>query len=225
MLQKVTVFICLLLLSLQVVASDEPTHATKAFELTLGEDYQLVQTAHPIALPDNDNKIVIQEFFSYGCPWCQRIETALTEWRKKQPSYVEFQQIPVSFKSGWDYYAKAYYLAHALGIEEKVGPTLFDVILNKKRNLTSNQAMISFFKEQGVDEHVAKNAFTSSISIDAKVAEGMKVMKAYQVYMIPSIIVDGKYNTNLAMAKSSTERLLMIVDALIEKRKQEKKIS
>lgn len=185
-----------------------------------GTDYEVIATNSSIpSFPEKT--ITVTEFFSYGCPWCYELEPRLQAWRK--PSYVDFNRVPVIFERNWDYYAKAYYIAQALGIEKKITPKLFNAIQEKNETLGSNNAMEKFFTEQGVRKSIAQTAFEASPTLDAEVKEGVRLMQAYQVYVVPTIVIDGKYRTDLRMA-ASDKKLISIVDFLIAKRKEEKHI-
>jgi thiol:disulfide interchange protein DsbA len=94
------------------------TSATPKF--VEGKDYKLVTPN--MATVTNiipAGKVQVIEFFSYGCPWCYRLEPYLEKWLAHKPANVDFRRVPVVFESGWDTYAKAYYTAKALDVETK----------------------------------------------------------------------------------------------------------
>lgn len=189
-------------------------HAAPAF--TAGKDYQDI-IKNPAIPASPEGKVRVTEFFSYGCPWCFRLEPSVESWEKSKPKDVVFERIPVVFEPGWNYYAKAYYTAQALGISQKMSPLLFNAIQKQRKNLKSDKAMIAFFTAQGVKPDVAKSAFESSPSLDAKVKQGVQLMQAYQVYLVPSIVVDGVYKTDLKMAQGDGKRMMDIVEFLVNK--------
>lgn len=195
--------------------------AVFAEEFKQGTDYQRIQTTTRTAA-NSDGKIIVNEFFSYGCPWCYKLEPLVVKWSTKLDENVAFSKIPVVFESGWDFYAKAYYLAQSLDIVNKISPDLFDAIQNKKEKLKSNQAMVNFFVAHGVSKAMASSAFESSPMIDGLVQQGTQLMQNYRVYGVPAMVVAGQYKTDLRMAKSN-ERLLKITDYLIDKVEKEQK--
>jgi thiol:disulfide interchange protein DsbA len=179
-----------------------------------GKDYQIV--SNPQAVSTKGKAPLIQEFFSYGCPWCYKIEAPLSEWVGKMGKSVQFERIPVVFKSSWELYAKAYYTGKTLAMNEKLTPLLFKTIQVDHNTLESKQSMINFFVAQGVDREIAKSAFENSPSIDMKVQTGMALMGAYQINAVPAFVVNNKYKTDLQLAESP-ERLLQILDYLARK--------
>lgn len=184
-----------------------------AADFVEGKDYTVVsapQAAVKSKVP------VVTEFFSYGCPWCYKMEGPLTDWKGKMGKNVQFEKIPVVFKPNWDLYAKAYYTAKTLSLSDKLNPLLFKAIQNEKQPLASKQAMIDFFVANGVDREIAKSAFENSPTIDLKVSEGMALMASYQINGVPAFVVNNKYKTDLQMA-GSPERLFEIMGYLLNK--------
>ena len=181
-----------------------------------GKDYQIITSSQ---VTHNKNKTpIIQEFFSYGCPWCYKMEASLDVWLSKMGKNIQFERIPVVFKPSWELYAKAYYAAKILALSDKMNPLLFKTIQDDKKPLDTKQAMIDFFVAQGVDKEIAKSAFENSPTIDMHVQNGMNLMASYQINAVPAFVVNHKYKTDLQMA-GSTERLLELLDYLSRKSK------
>lgn len=187
-----------------------------------GKDYDVIINNPGVpTLPEKT--ITVTEFFSYGCPWCYELEPQLQKWLKTKPTSVKFERVPVIFEKNWDYYAKAYYIAKALDIESQITPKLFNAIQEQNKTLGSDSAMQKFFIKEGVQKNVVQNAFQASPTLDAEIKQGPQLMHSYQVYVIPAIVVDGKYKTDLRMAMTD-EKFMNIVQFLVEKRKKEKGI-
>lgn len=185
-----------------------------AEDFIAGKDYEVLSGAAETS--SSANKVLVTEFFSYGCPWCYRIEPTLMNWVKQQGATIEFSRIPVVFNKDWTFYAKAYYTAHLLGLETKLNPLLFKAVQDKTLSMNTNQAMIDFFKAQGVDSATAKSAFENSTTIDMQVSQGTALMSRYHVNGVPAILVNNQFKTDLQMAKGE-ERLLKVLDFLVAK--------
>ena len=177
-----------------------------------GKDYIVVSNPQAV----KSKTPIIQEFFSYGCPWCYKIETPLHQWVNTLGTGVQFERVPVVFKPSWELYAKAYYTANTLALSDRVNPALFKAIQVDRTPLESKQTMINFFVSQGVDREIAKSAFENSPSIDMKVQSGMSLMGAYQISAVPAFVVNQKYKTDLQLA-GSPERLMEILNYLAKK--------
>lgn len=207
-----------IILSCLLFTSSLPAVAAPPAPYVQGKDYKLIPPSHdlPSILA---GKVTVTEFFSYGCPWCYKLEPMLRRWKLQQPSYVIFNRVPVVFENGWEYYAKAFYVASALGIEKKITPALFKAVLNERLNLKDKTKMVSFFVKQGEKKKFIENAFTASPTIDAQMNHGQSLMKAYQIYAVPTFVIDSKYRTDLAMTKGDEERLMAILNYLTNKEK------
>lgn len=179
-----------------------------------GKDYQIV--TNPLAVNNKTKAPVVEEFFSYGCPWCFKIEAPLNTWAAKMGKSLQVERVPVVFKPSWELYAKAYYTAKTLALADKLNPALFRAIQVDKNPLDSKQSMINFFVGQGVDKEIAKSAFENSPTIDMRVQSGMALMATYQISAVPAFVVNNKYKTDLQLA-GSPERLLQILDYLARK--------
>jgi len=175
-----------------------------------GKDYEVISSTDAAST----GKMPVTEFFSFGCPWCFKLEPTLDAWVKKHQDKVTFSRMPVVFHPEWTYYAKAFYAAQLLGIGDKMNPLLFKAIQTDKKPLNSDQSMIDFFVAQGVDKATAESAFTHSTTIDMKIAEGSALMAAYHINAVPAIVINKRYKTDLQMAQGE-ERFFKILDYLI----------
>ena len=204
------------ILSIMLVLVSTMTFAEDFVE---GKDYMVIKAGeNPVSSKDS---VTVTEFFSYGCPWCYKLEPALNQWVKQQDTKISYNRVPVVFNKDWEYYAKAYYAAQALGQGSKLNPALFKAILDDKRSLNSTQAMIDFFVSQGVDASTAQSAFQNSTAIEMEVDASKRQMAQFQISGVPALVVNNQFKTDLQMAKSQ-ERLFAILDFLINKAHKEK---
>lgn len=214
-MKKLLILICVVFIPFSIFAT------TTTPTITEGVQYKVtsVNVSNPNRFDIPKNKVLVVEFFSYGCPWCFQLDPTLEAWLKTKPSYVQFERIPVTFEQGWDVYAKAYYTAEALGILDKITPAIFNAIHVKGEDLTSENAMQAFFAAEGVSKQDFDNAFDFSPGIGMQMQQGTNLMMAYQVFVVPTIIVNGKYYTNAALVKGDDKLLMRVVNMLVEKEK------
>ena len=177
--------------------------------------YEALSPAQPT---QNQDKIEIIEFFWYGCPHCYSFEPELTEWLKNKPENVEFIRQPAVFSSLWGKHAKAYLVAEALGVVDKVHADFFDAIQNKKQKLTSEDQLAKFFVAHGVDEAQFRATFNSFL-VDAKLRQAKAMAPRYGVTGVPAIIINGKYKTNGPLA-GSHKKMIEVMDRLIQQESQ-----
>lgn len=189
-----------------------PFTAFAADEFIQGKDYEVITGAQA---PAAEGKIKVTEFFSYGCPWCYRVEPKLNQWVKQQGNRIQFTRVPVVFNKDWVYYAKAYYMISLLGQEAKFQPLLFKAVQAKPANLNNNEAMIQFFINNGVDKNTAESAFTNSTTIDMHLNQGTALMSNFHINGVPAIVINGKYKTDLHMAQGE-ERFFKVINYLMK---------
>lgn len=172
------------------------------------------ETLTPVQPTQNQDKIEVIEFFWYGCPHCYTLEPALGKWLKTKPDNVEFIRQPAVFSSLWGKHAKAYIVAEALGVVDKVHADFFDAIQNKKQKLTSEDQLAKFFVAHGVEESLFRSTFNSFL-VDAKVRQAKAMAPRYGITGVPAIIINGKYKTSGPLA-GSQEKMLEVLDLLIK---------
>ena len=182
-----------------------------ADDFKAGEDYLIIKN------PTATQQPTVVEFFNYGCPACFHLEQFLEPWVKKHPaSQLKFSRIPVVFHADWEIYAKAYYIAAALDLLPQANEKFFQAIQVQHETLQNPQDMIQFFtKELKADPKLVQSSFDHAIGIDMQIKEGMMTLAQLEISQIPTFLINGKYITNMSMAKSP-ERLFNIIDHLIK---------
>ena len=171
-----------------------------------GKDYVRVPTPAP---PDAPGKIEVVEFFSYTCPHCRNMESAVHDWLKRKPENVTFRQMAVALGASWEPSARAYYAAQALGVLDKIHQPLFDAIQQERRKLTSEDDLAAFFAEHGVDQEAFRKAY-QSFTTETQLRRGNQLAQRFGVRGVPTFIVDGQYDVR-------SGRTFEVVDFLIAK--------
>jgi thiol:disulfide interchange protein DsbA len=187
---------------------------TKAETFVAGVDYEVIVPSE--ASPVANSAVPVVEFFSYGCPWCNRLEPLLEQWLQTKPANSNFARVPVVFEPGWEWYAKAYYVASAYKVADKMTPQIFKAIHDDHKDLSSAAAIREYLIQAGVPAAEADSGLQSSPSIDAQVTQGTQLMQQYGVMSVPTIVVAGRYKTDPRMSKGSLDRMLAVVDHLVK---------
>lgn len=178
-----------------------------------GEDYQEIpngQPFQPVA-----GKVEVVEIFGYVCPACAAFQPLVGPWKAGLPGDVNFVYVPAMFGGTWDDYARAFYAAQTLGVQEKTHEALYAAIHSQKtlkgeRGRDSVEDIAKFYAGYGVD---AKQfaATMGSFAVNAKTNSAKQFAQRSQISGTPSIIVNGKY---LVKGKSFPD-MLRIADHLI----------
>jgi Protein-disulfide isomerase len=197
---------------------------TRPLEVTQGFDYVIVPNPQP---PRTHGKIRVQEFFWYACPHCLHIDPLVQVWRKKLPADVAFQYVPDSLGRGVGIvHQRAYYIARMLHIEHVIHDPLFHALAEEEKPIITMHAIEKFF----VDTAGITPAQFEQAAESEQVAKGVRradqLAQDYHVIGTPTFVVGGQYATYIglpgyseagASEKSLDQRLLRVVDALIDK--------
>ncbi len=171
-------------------------------------------TAQLLATSTED-KVEVIEMFSYACPHCFHLEPYVAKWEKTLPDNVVFIRVPAIFRDSWLELAKLYYTAEATGDLEKLHPLIFDAIHVKKRRMVTEDDMLDFVADQGIDRDSFEKMM-NSFAVKAKVKKALIMSQISGITGVPSMIVNGKYISDAPMA-GGQENLLKAVDFLILK--------
>jgi thiol:disulfide interchange protein DsbA len=161
-----------------------------------------------------EGKVVVVEMFSYTCPHCYALEPEVEAWKETLADDVEFVKVPAIFRDSWLELAKVYYAAEATGDLEMLHPKLFSAIHVDKRRLNTEDQLLDFVEEQGIDREAFAKAM-NSFSVKGKVKNALIMSRTSGITGVPAFIVDGSYRTNASSAGGG-ENLFDVVDMLIE---------
>ena len=98
--------------------------STQAADFVAGQDYNVLENPEKIEC----NKIIVREFFWYGCPHCYTLEPYMAQWSKKLPADVVFMQTPAAMNPVWEQNARGFYAAQLLGYLGKTHQAMDDAI-------------------------------------------------------------------------------------------------
>ena len=185
---KLTITAFLILCSVSVFAQ---APATSAYQE--GLHYTKFPTAFPT---NNDEQVIVYEFFGYTCPHCANFQPYVDSWLDKKPKNVKLVRVPALLQPGWDVYAKVYYTAESMGLVEKTHKALFDAIHKQRKRMRTIEEVAQWYADEfGVD----KDKFLStskSFMIDSKMRQSNNMMRKMDIRSTPTIIVNGKYKLN-----------------------------
>ena len=172
-------------------------HASPAAPVA-GTDYTVLQAAQPVEAQD---KIEVIEFMWYGCPHCNEFDPYLEAWIKKQGPDVVFKRVPVAFRDDFVPHSKMFRALDALGLADKLTPAVFNEIHVKKDYLLTPEAQATFLATQGVDKKKYMDAY-NSFSTQSNLQRDKKLLDAYKIDGVPTIAIQGKYETGPATTNS-----------------------
>jgi protein dithiol oxidoreductase (disulfide-forming) len=155
-----------------------------------GRDYVAVTPPQPT---NDASRVVVTEFFSYGCPHCASFSPALTRWVGALPSDVAFERVAVVLgREPWRGPAKLFYALQSIGKVDALDAAIFNAIHREQKDLFTDAAIIDWVEDQGVDRAQFTAAF-NSFGMRSFVARGDQVATAHRVSGVPTLVVDGRY--------------------------------
>lgn len=193
-----------------VAAAADVAVATTPVE---GTDYVLIDN------PDQPSgaKVQVTEVFSYTCIHCSNFQPFLAAWKKTLPSDVQFSYMPAAFGGIWDEWARAFYAAQALHVQEKSHDSIYKAVFVDKR-VIKGEDIPAVYADYGVDPTVFASTMQSP-AVSAKLAGAHGQEMHWGIQGTPTLIVDGKYRA--AMNASGPAGLLHTVDWLIARQRAE----
>jgi len=177
-----------------------PLFATAAFALATGpaigqvtadKDYRLVKPPQPVA---SGAKIEVLEFFWYGCPHCNNLQTPLRAWLKRKPADVDFKRVPAVFQDSWVPLTKAYFTIEAMGLVDKLHHPVFAAIHEQKVRLQDQKVLFDWMEKHGVDRQKFADTY-NSFAVQSRAQRAKDMTANYDIPGTPAIVVDGKYLT------------------------------
>lgn len=188
----------------------------------------------PLVPPQPTNtsagQVEVLEMFAYGCPHCASLEPYIMSWLKTKPAFVKFEQVPAW---GADE-AKLFYTIEALGKPElhaKVFQTIhpgnnqrrYDLLFAPGDDARSAELQRKWAVANGVsaaDFDKARQSFSMATNLKRADALLRRYGDLYEVGTVPSVVINGKYVTDVGRAGGHTQLLQLINDlAASEKRR------
>jgi len=197
-------------IAIGAIGAMNTAHASPAAPVA-GTDYSVLQAAQPV---NAAGKIEVTEFFWYGCPHCNEFEPYLEAWIKKQGPDVVFKRVPVAFRDDFIPHSKMFHALEALGLSEKLTPTIFKEIHVNKNYLLTPEDQAKFLAKNGVDPKKYMEAY-NSFSTQSALQKDKKMLESYKIEGVPTLAVQGKYETGPAATNSLTGTL-DVLDYLVQ---------
>lgn len=185
-----------------------------------GTDYLVIENGQPYQ--QAAGKIEVAEVFGYVCPACFRFQPLIGPWKAGLPSDVQFVYVPAMFGGTWDNYARAFYAAETLGVQEKTHDALYNAIhvdqsLKGERGNDSVEDIAAFYAKYGVDPKEFANTM-ASFGVAAKTNRAKQFAVRSKISGTPTLVVNGKY----LVKGTSYQDMLRIADHLIARERAAK---
>lgn len=168
----------------------------QAADLTEGKQYITLNTERAVQ-PE------VVEFFSFYCPHCyafemdyhipEKVKNALPEGTKFKQYHVTF----LGFQS--ENLTRAWALAMALGVEDKVRTPLFEVaqkaVKDRDQNAPSLETIRQIFLNNGVTAEQFDGGI-NSFAVTGLYNQQVQAAERFNIHGVPDFYVNGKYRVN-----------------------------
>lgn len=186
---------------------------------------EYVTLAQPQPVQTTGKKVEVIEFFMYHCPHCNALEPQLEQWVKKQGDNIQFKRVHLPFSGPNDPEAHLYLTLEALGKAEEFQTKVFKAWHVDRLRLNTDAAIIDWVAKNGIDRNKFLEAW-NSFGVTTKLRRLPQITSDYKVDGVPTVIIDGKYQTSPSIVynsvKSGSEPVLFgatlqVMDALVAK--------
>ena len=174
-----------------------------------GIDYATLKPPVPTAAGDS---VEVVEVFWYGCPHCWHLEPGMKQWVATKPAGVTFTRMPAT-GGRWDPHARAYYAAEAMGKLDELHEALFKAMQVDKRRIFTEDDLVKFAGELGIDEQAFRAAY-NSFTVETKFRKAEDMNRRYAIDGVPAAIINGKYRTGPGQT-GGQDRFFEVLNTLV----------
>lgn len=188
--------------------------ATCFDNLKVGENFNKVSVpTDKVVFQQTKEKVLLTEFFWYGCPHCYSMEPMIKDYLKKNPN-VEFKRYPLAYPN-WASGSAYFFTEEQLGLFDKLHQKSFDKIHKEHVDILNDKnEREKFLKAEGVD--VAKFEETlKSFNINMKLKKGLEDAKNYKLTSAPSFVINNTYVVDPGLGKGY-EGTIKNIDTIIK---------
>jgi thiol:disulfide interchange protein DsbA len=174
-----------------------------------GTDYEVIpngQPFEPVA-----GKVEVVEVFNHVCPACAGFQPLVSAWKQQLPADVNFVYVPALFGGPFDTYARVYYTAQALGLEDKTHDALYRAIhidrtLKGERGQDTPQDIARFYQAYGADPQQFAETM-GSFAIEGKLNKAKQFAQRSEITGTPTLVVAGKYRVTGGQTRQDQVRI------------------
>jgi thiol:disulfide interchange protein DsbA len=188
-----------------------------------GVEYTTLSAPQPVQT--SGKKVEVIEFFMYHCPHCNALEPTMAQWVKKQGDNITFRRIHMPFRGPADPEAHLHLTLEAMGKADEFQSKIFKAVHVDRIQLNRDDAIIDWVSKNGIDRNKFLETW-NSFGVMTKLRRAPQLMSAYKVDGVPTIVIDGKYQTSPATVNSSVnatneqqlfQATMQVLDALVAK--------
>jgi thiol:disulfide interchange protein DsbA len=201
-------------------AADELSNTTPLAGETFKEGIHYRVLEKPIDM--GNGKIVVTEFFWYGCPHCEEFEPYLKKWDKTKAEDVVLERSPAVWNEPTIIHGNIYYVAQTLERFEELHDALFkevEVIKLEKKLEVQVEKFQEVFEKYGLSKEAMIKTMNSK-KVNDKLSAAIELMGNASVSSTPNVMVNGKYVV-IKKYLTSIDQVFDVVNFLVEKERRD----
>ena len=199
-----------------MVLSCQPAYA-QAQQIQAGREYVRLNPPRPVV---TGPRIEIIEFFYYGCPICYEFQPHFSRWMFQAPDDIVLRRVPALSSENWEPFARLFYSLELIGELNRLHWPVYDNFHFDDVMLNDEKVMLEWVVRNGLDRGKFTAAYGSD-EVKDRLNRSCELMKSYDVRGVPSIIVDGKFQTSARLA-GGTRQLAQMLDQLVKLARKER---
>jgi len=181
-----------------------------------GTNYTVLAHPQPTGAPAGTVQVL--EAFWYGCPHCYALDPYLEQWRMHKPAYVQFERVPVTWNDEDRSHARLFYALKTLDQLDQLHSKVFDAIHRQGDPLYVQGNYVATLESQ--ENFVAANGLSGadfvhayeSAAVDTDLQQADALIRRYRIDSVPTLIVNGRYETDVGMAGGEQKLIQLIGD-------------
>ncbi len=196
--------------------ADDAAATVRNWKFKEGKNFtRLIPTQPTVGGAD---KIEVAEVFMYSCPHCFDLEAHINRWEENKDPGVRLVRIPAVFNQLAQMHAQLYYTevflarSGALKNPNAFRNMVFQEFHDRGNRLASEASIQKVFERAGVSAEDFNRTW-NSFEVNQAMRVAADLARRYNIQSVPTIIVNGKYRTDTAMA-GGYPQLIELIDEL-----------
>ncbi|HNP63658.1 MAG TPA: DsbA family protein [Woeseiaceae bacterium] len=196
--------------------ADDAAASVRNWQFKEGKNFTRIIPTQPTV--GGADKIEVAEVFMYSCPHCYDLEAHINRWEENKDPGVRFVRIPASFNQLAQLHAQLYYTevflarSGALKNQNAFRNMVFQEFHDRGNRLASQAVIQKVFERAGVSAEDFNRTW-NSFEVNQALRVAADLTRRYNIQSVPTIIVNGKYRTDTAMA-GGYPQLIELIDEL-----------
>src|SRR3954467_15988012 len=183
-----------------------------------GREYHELSPARPVA---TGNRIEVIEFFYYGCPVCYESQPHIGKWLLKSGPDIAHIRVPAVFTDSSESFARTFYTLGAMNQIARLHWPLYDNHHFDGKQLNEEKNIVEWVSHNGVDRDRFVELWHSE-QITAQIAAAKKALDTYEIKVVPTFVIDGKYVTSSRMA-GGVKEMMPVIQFLVSRAAEERR--